>query len=201
VRGLNFGAPGATLRCVGCHAGHSVLPAGDEIDAAAVRVFDAAGAAEVTASSTALRNRRPALPRSTCAPGARSLRWRGSRATPTPDGCGSVEGPAPARAGCDYTDPALDRRAGTNLVIRRSELRAFRGGVEIARHVFPAPTGRAPITLDCGGERVDAIEVRIVECEGRVEGQRVVGLAEVETLARLAEPIAAHGMPGLPGVH
>src|SRR5207244_4328349 len=53
VAGFNFGSPGATVTCVGCHLGHSTLPAGDPGDPDAARWTNAAPSARVSATSVA----------------------------------------------------------------------------------------------------------------------------------------------------
>jgi hypothetical protein len=50
VAGMNFGRPGTTARCVGCHSGHSMIPVPAEADAASWS--NLAPGAHVTVSST-----------------------------------------------------------------------------------------------------------------------------------------------------
>jgi hypothetical protein len=184
VPGFNFGRMGTGTKCVGCHAGHSALPVAESYFAA--KWTNVAPSARVTASSVAAGTA-----------GARAVADR--RAAGPAGEVGWVAGGAEGEWVRLAWDSVIEVREvvlyalahrrvdGTSLRVRDAELVMSLGGREAGRVPVPGawPPGGRRVTFD--PLRVDAIELRPLRATGRVLGRPAVGVAEIETLARLAE--------------
>jgi len=181
VAGFNFGAPGGTTRCVGCHLGHSVLPLGRPEGR---RWFDASPGARVTATSAA--------PGTAGAHAAVDRRTRG-RTREVAWIAGGNQGerlglgwalPLEIREAVLYA-PRPDSREGSSLEVLSCEVVLFDGSREVAR-CRAGPLSPRGTRVRIAAPRADSLEVRILGAKGAFEGHRAAGLAEVETIARLA---------------
>jgi hypothetical protein len=182
VAGMNFGVDGQTARCVGCHAGHSMIPvpATDEeakwtnlAPGATVRVSSTRSEAE----NSGLIDRRvlnDGIRRYwTSAPGQTQNQWV-ELVFPTPVTVRNVR----------LYNPRQE--ANSSLVVQQATVRLFSdsvGTVEVAN--------RATGQLTVAGTDVpfDNVLVRMVRVElnsvsGTFFGDRVAGLAEIEVIAR-----------------
>ena len=77
--------------------------------------------------------------------------------------------------------------SGTDLRVRECDLALSLGGQTVARQTIRSELSPQGTKLACGGVRVDAVELRPVRFTGRVLGRQSVGIAEIATVARLAE--------------
>jgi hypothetical protein len=164
VAGANFGVPGGTSRCVGCHLGHSTLAA-DASDES-VRWFDAAPSAEVTASSVASGGAGPRA--------AVDRRARGA-----PNQVAWIAG--------EKRDQWLDLAWPSPLMVREvvlhgegatavaGDLILFRGPVEVARRKWRGSLAR----LSLAAVACDRIRIEFAASE------RAPAIAEIEAIARL----------------
>lgn len=182
VAGMNFGVDGQTSRCVGCHAGHSMIPvpATDEeakwtnlAPGATVRVSSTRSEAE----NSGLIDRRvlnDSIRRYwTSSPGQTQNQWV-ELVFPTPVTVRNVR----------LYNPRQE--ASSSLVVQQATVRLFcdsAGTVEMANRT----TGQ----LSVAGTDVpfDNVLVRMVRVEldsvsGTFFGDRVAGLAEIEVIAR-----------------
>ncbi|MFN7980966.1 MAG: hypothetical protein U0Q11_03835 [Vicinamibacterales bacterium] len=181
VAGLNFGRPGAVVRCVGCHIGHSMMPVPEQ-DADAAWTNLAPGAT-VTASSSrnanviAGINDRRALKAEpsqvwSSEPGAsRSSQW--VRLTfPVPVTVRTVRLYAPVRS------------AQSDLVIRESRVILLddRGGQVASGYSGEVKAAGTDLTFDNVTARSVRIEFR--QLTGSFMNGSVAALAEVEVIAR-----------------
>ena len=176
VAGLNYAPPGTTARCVGCHLGHSVLPAGGLADPGAAAWFNAAPSAAVSASSV--------LPGTAGAIAAVDRRARGA-----PEQVAWIaNGGAGETLRLAWAVPLEIREVVLYPLSRGGPgagsctVRLWRDGAEVARarRGALAPDGER-FAFD--GRTADAIEIQIESVRGRTLGQRVAALAEVETVA------------------
>ncbi len=183
VAGYNFTPPGGTATCVGCHAGHSARPVpADPTEAAWTNL---APGARVTASSEQRGD--PGAPaavdrRTVGEPsqvdwiaGGESGEWL------------RLEFPAPVevREAVLYGMRGRSKEGGP-IVVKRSELVLFSGGAEVRRVSVDHALSPDGTRVDLGGARLDAIEFRPLEVEGKFRGHPYPALAEIETIARLA---------------
>lgn len=184
VPGLNAARFGSGTKCVGCHAGHSVIPVPQS--AYLGKRFNAAPSARATASSSAPGTAGPrgAVDRRTIGlPGAvawvshgasgESLRLQWSSA---------IE----VDSLILYALPAHPP-SGTDLRVRECRLDLYLNGRAVGQQVVRSELSSRGTWVSCGGVRADAVEFRSVRSTGRVLGRERVAIAEIATVARMAE--------------
>ena len=183
VPGFNFARPGAGTKCVGCHTGHSTLfvqptrGEGEYTNVSTSATATASGSWPGTRGPAAAIDRRtqgdPAqvawIADSQDAPWLR-LSWNLA-----------IE----ARSVVVYPLSSLLTSTATGTV-RRAELVLLDGGREVRRltldHKWRSEGTRVAFPLT----RMDALELRLVSAEGRYLRRPAAGVAEIETIARLA---------------
>lgn len=184
VPGFNSGRFGHGTKCVGCHIGHSAIPVA--FSAHEGKRFNASPSASVSASSVAegTAGVRAAVDRRAKGP-AGEVAW-------------VSKGPNGEYLRLAWKRPiAVDSlvlyaispqsNEGTNLRIHELEVIFFQSDREVRREDLKREVEPTGTRLACQGVRVDAIEVRPIRVTGRVHHRAAVGLAEIETLARLTE--------------
>ena len=192
VAGYNFGRPGAVVRCVGCHTGHSTLAAGASIGDEALRWFDAAPGAEATSPSVAAgtAGARAAIDRKTRGR-AESVAWISDR-----DHAAvlTLRWRAPLRVRrvtLHAVDAAgLDGAARTAVAIGAARLTFSLDGRE-GRVIERARGSTSSTVIETGDVVADALEIRLEPRAGSAAHGWGPGLAEVECLAALSPPPAA----------
>jgi hypothetical protein len=182
VAGLNYAPPGSTARCVGCHLGHSVLPAGGEDDPGAAAWFNASPSAQVTASSV--------LPGTAGPTAAIDRRTRGAPAEVAWIANGAtgetlrLTWPHPL----EIREVVLHPTRTANGKAQQGggcTLRLSRNGDEVAEvHRDHLASEGERIAFD--SPMADALEIRFDSVRGTTLGRHVAALAEVETIARAA---------------
>ncbi len=182
VPGMNATRFGAGTQCVGCHRGHSVLPVPDNY-ATALR-FNASPSARVTASSVAAGTA-----------GERAAVDRRARGNPA-----RVGWIADSNAGqwirlewqtaieVDTLILYALRRSWpeSDLNVREVEVALYRGGQAVATETVRQELKPLGTRIPMRGTRVDALEVRPLRSTGNMLGHPRVGIAEIETRARIA---------------
>jgi hypothetical protein len=189
LAGMNFGRHGGWAQCVGCHAGHSVIEIPSSFSAA--EWFNVSTSARVTASSTWQDHSLPLLPAT-----PRSIIDRRAR-------CDSLQ-VAWVAAGRDGEHVSLEwdvaievsrlvlygvfpsRRTRTDLRVQDCRVALLRRQqtVYTVSHTGPVLPDGTPV--DVPPTVIDGLRIEILDAQGVVAGQPRVGLAEVETIARLA---------------
>jgi hypothetical protein len=182
VAGLNFGRPGVTQQCVGCHIGHSMIPVpANPADAKWTNL--APGAAVAVSSSRDPLQNRGVIDRRvlagriteywTSAAGQTQNQW--VRLTfPVPISVRNVRLYAPRQEG------------DVNLAVHATTVRLFSnaaGTIEVAN----ATTGEIAVAgTDVPFNNVTArvVMVQINSASGTFNGLQVVGLAEIEVIGR-----------------
>lgn len=189
LSGMNFGRQSGWAQCVGCHAGHSVLEIPNSF--AAAEWFNASTSARVQATSTW----QPA--------GEASPAFDAQRVVDRKARIGGLEsawvaaGPSGESVLLEWPMPievrsfvlygiAPDAAADTDVRVENCRITLLRAGqvvgvLERTGRVEPAGT-----RVEIDPAIVDAARVEIVAVRGRVAGTRRAGLAEVETIARIA---------------
>ncbi|MCS6880721.1 MAG: hypothetical protein RMK84_11415 [Oscillochloridaceae bacterium] len=188
VAGMNFGRPGEHVRCVGCHAGHSMMPVpATEEEAAWTNL---APGATVTVSSTrdpnyngGVNDRRvlkgPIFAYWTSAPGQTTGQWV-QLTFPVPVTVRNVRLYNPRRG--DEANSSLQVEGAT--VVLYADARATQ---EVARSSVGRITTQGtdvPFTE----VRARAVRVLIDSMSGTFYGMRVASLAEIEVIARAEAP-------------
>lgn len=180
VSGLNSGRFGAGTHCVGCHAGHSAIAVPRSYTAG--KRFNVSPSALVTASSEANGSgARAAVDRRTRGP-ASDVAWI-ARSHDSEWIRLAWKWPIEVDTLVVY---AVRAGPTTDLRVPECELILLYRGAEVRRALMRDVLASGT-RVGIGGVRVDAIEVRPRRSEGRVEGRPAVGLAEIETIARLTE--------------
>lgn len=182
VPGYNFARFGTGTKCVGCHTGHSALEG--PVNYAQAAPFNAAPGAEVTASSLA--------PGCASARGAVDRRTLGrpSEVAWVAASAGDEKIRLSWRTLIDLQAVVLyavktSPKEGTDLRTLESELVLFRDGLELRRVTINAELQPGGTRVEFEPLRIDALEYRPRRTTGRVEGQNVAGLGEIEVVATL----------------
>jgi hypothetical protein len=184
VPGYNFARFGSGTKCVGCHSGHSALPVPES--AGLAKWVNASPSAEVRASSSA--------PGTAGAAAIADRRVKGSPDKVAWVGLSQVDEiirlkwrwPIEVKSVVVYAI-SPDPNQGTDVQVQECQLVFLRGGREVGRSLLQGPLSPKGTRAECNGIRVDEIEIRPKRVSGRVLNRPAVALAEVETIARLAE--------------
>ncbi len=184
VPGLNAARFGSGTKCVGCHAGHSVIPVPQS--AFLGKRFNAGPSARATASSSAEGTVGPR--------GAVDRRTKG-----LPGAVAWVsEGLSGESLRLEWSSPievdslilyALPAHppSGTDLRVRECRLDLFLNGRAVGQQLVRSEISTRGTWVSCGGVRADAVEFRSVRSTGKVLGRERVAIAEIATVARMAE--------------
>ncbi len=182
VAGMNFSRMGSGTKCVGCHTGHSVIPAAPNNWLA--KWFNTAPSAEVWASSVGAGQARNLVDRRTRGP-APEVAWvaQGKQAERVRLAWNRI---IEVRALVIYALRS-DLSAGTQLRVDGTDLVFRRAGqtvkqLSVRRRLRPNGT-----RIEFEPVRVDAIEIMPTRVTGIALHRPVVALAEIETVARLLE--------------
>lgn len=182
VTGMNFARPGETARCVGCHAGHTMLPVpANDADA---KWTNLATGAQVTVSSARDQSRVGGLIDRrvmkgeiwrywSSAPGQTTNQWV-QLTFPVPISVRTVRLYNPRQEG------------DTDLVVQGTRVRLFSDAAATVQ-VAEKTTGQVATSgtdVAFNDVRVRAIRVEITGATGRVFGAQAVSLAEIEVIAR-----------------
>jgi hypothetical protein len=186
VAGMNYERIGGGTKCVGCHAGHSVLTV--PINGSLAEWFNAATSATVTATSFSINGEgQPYSPQRLVDRQARtggdSVIWVAN------EGAGSAATltwgiPIEIREAVLYGIPP-EKSSGTNIRVQDSEILLYYKSKEVGRigstgEVLPAGTH-----IPLPETPVDALTVVVTKFFGTVRHRSVAGLAEIETIARI----------------
>ncbi len=188
VAGMNYGRPGENARCIGCHAGHSMIPLPDN-DADAQWSNLAPGATVVVSSSrdprynTGVNDRRVMKGEIwrywTSAPGQQANQWV-KLIFPVPVTVRAVR----------LYNPRQGDEANSTLQVQSTTVRLFsdaNGTNEVAVQ-NTGPLSVAGTTVSFPDVRARVVMVNITGMTGTFYGSRVASIAEIEVIARGAQP-------------
>ena len=186
VTGMNYERIGGGTKCVGCHAGHSMLTV--PVNGTLAEWFNAAPSARVTSSSFYVNeNGRVFLPQHIVDRQARvggdSVIWVAN------EGEGSYvlltwDIPIEIREVILY-GISPDPVASTNINVQNSEIVLYYNSKEVG---MIKSTGRIRpdgTHVALPRTRIDSLKIVVTKFFGTIYHRRVVGLAEVETIARI----------------
>ncbi len=184
VTGMNFGRPETTARCVGCHAGHSLIPVPATNEAA--QWTNLAPGAQITVSSSRDSNyNRGLIDRRvlkgeiwrywTSAPGQNANQWV-QLTFPVPVTVRTVR----------LYNPRQGDEANSSLAVKAATVRLYSdaaGTVEVGSQTTGAlSVGGTDVAFNDVRARV--IKVELNSMSGTFYGAQAAGLAEVEVIAR-----------------
>jgi hypothetical protein len=183
VAGMNYGPPGSISRCLGCHAGHSMIPVPTNAEAA--RWSNLAPGASITVSSTRDANQNRGLTDRrvmkgdtfrywSSAPGQASNQWV------------QLTFPVLVRVrSVRLYNPRPDPESGTDLAVLSTRVTLLRDA-EGASIVAASASGPLAVTgTDVAFPDVIArvVRINIDQVRGAFEGAAAAGLAEIEVIA------------------
>jgi hypothetical protein len=167
---------------VGCHTGHSVIePA---INYWRAKWFNAAPSAQVWTSSAAVGTARNLVDRRTQGP-VEQVAWGAAEAD---SGQIRLTWQVPIEVkGLVLYAVGTDTQSGTNVRVRETQLVFRKGGREMKRLTVRRLLSPHGTRVECDPVQVDTIEITPLRVSGLVNRRRRVGLAEIETIARVLE--------------
>ena len=186
VTGFNFERQGSGTKCVGCHAGHTLLEV--PVNGLAAEWFNAATSAAVTATSAwpepaGSRPRAERVVDRQARTGGDTVYWAATD--------GGAQGVRLAWSiPLEFRELVLyavsrDASQGTTSDILDCEYVLTRGGREVARVASTGPVAPSGTRVRVEPVVADALEVTVRRFTGTIRGREVAGLAEVETIARI----------------
>ena len=186
VTGMNYERIGGGTKCVGCHAGHSVLTV--PLNGSLAEWFNAATSAKVTGSSFYVDTEgRTFIPRRVvdrqAMTGGDSVIWVSN------EGEGSYvllawDTPIEVREIVLY-GIAPHSASGTNIHVQNSEIFLYYGGNEVGKAISTGRVTPQGTHVPIPRILVDAAKIVVTKFFGTIYHRRVAGLAEVETIARI----------------
>jgi hypothetical protein len=184
VAGMNYGRPGEVARCVGCHAGHSMLPApGNDADAAWSNL--APGASVSVSSSRDPEYNSGVIDRQvmkgeiwkywTSATGQQSNQWV-KLTFPVPVSVRKVR----------LYNPRPGDEANSTLQVQSTTVHLYSdaGGTVEVGNKTSGPLSVSGTDVDFADVKVRVVKVDITGMTGTFYGANVASIAEIEVLAR-----------------
>lgn len=196
VTGMNYAPPGATARCIGCHAGHTMIPI--PANRADARWSNLAPGAAIAVSSTRDPNQNRAITDRRVRKSESYRHWtstRGQAAGQWIDLAFPV--PVQVRTIRLYNIPP-DPVGNTDLVVTSTRVTLFRdlGASIVAATALSGPVSVSGTEVAFSDVAARVVRVNLDTVTGVFEGARVAGLAEVEVIAAgLNDAVAAPGVP------
>jgi hypothetical protein len=184
VAGMNYSKPGSVARCIGCHAGHSMIPVPADVRAAAWS--NLAPGAAITVSSTRDAARNEGLTDLLVREGERSRYWT-SR---TSEARGQwVQLTFPVRVAVRTVrlyNPVTGGEPNSSVVVRDATVRLFsdpEGRAQVGQQLTGplSPDGTDVAFPDLA---VRTVRVEITQVAGTFYGAEVASLAEVEVIGK-----------------
>lgn len=186
VSGMNYERMGSGTKCVGCHAGHSMLTV--PVNGSVAEWFNAAPSARVTASSNFVdKNGRSFIPQRLidrqAQTGGDSVLWIANEA----------EGAAVALR---WTIPldvrevvlyGVKRDPGQNITLRvqNSKILLYYNSTEVGQVKSTGAISHSGTRIPLPGATIDSLTVLVTELSGVIFNSRLAALAEIEMSARI----------------
>lgn len=199
VAGMNFGRTGTRARCVGCHAGHTMIPVPASAEDA--RWTNLAPGARILQSSLD-----PALPDTDglvdrrVRTGRPEWFWR-SHPSQSPNGQWvALAFPQPIRVrAVRLYNPPPSSSVTTRVQATRVRLFADEAGQQQVAAVTTGPISEAGTDVPFGDIVARSVLVDFLDVTGTTRSMRVASLAEVEVIARGEESGPVCTVPGAAG--
>jgi WD40-like Beta Propeller Repeat len=185
VAGMNFGRPGAVVRCVGCHAGHTMIPV--PINDADAQWSNLAPGAQITVSSSRDAQYNSGLIDRQVMKGEI---WRYWTSSPSQSASGqwvqlTFPVPVTVRTVRLY-NPRPGDEANSSLLIGSATVRLYSDAAGTQQIASQSAGPLSVIGTDVAFHDVKArvVRVELSSISGTFYGAHVAGLAEVEVIAR-----------------
>lgn len=184
VAGMNFGKPGAVARCVGCHAGHTLIPVPSDPEEA--KWSNLAPGASVSVSSTRDANQNLGLTDRRVRKGERWRYWT-SAPESTRGQWVQLTFPVPvAVREIRLYNPVAGGEANSSVVVTGTTIRLY-SDVTALTESARATTGELSedgTSVRFGDVLTRAVKIEISGVTGTFYGAHVASLAEVEVIAK-----------------
>lgn len=185
VAGLNFGRPGEVVRCVGCHAGHSMIPVpANDVDA---KFSNLAPGGQVYVSSTRDPATNSGLIDRKVMLGPIWQYWTSAPGQPVNGQWAQVTFPVPVTVRkVRLYNPRFGDEANSSLQVQSATVVLY-GGANGMTEVGRQNVGALSVSgTDVAFPDVRALSVRVYinSITGTFYGMSVAGLAEIEVIAR-----------------
>lgn len=191
VTGMSYGPPGAVARCVGCHAGHTLIPVPADDEAA--RWSNVAPGASLTVSSSRDAAWVRGLVDRRAKTGEIWKYWNSAPGQSQDHQWVALEMPVPVTVRTvRLWNPRPGDEAGSTIAVNAATVRLFSDTAGAHEVASAAATSLSPDGTDVAFADVVARRVRVDldDVSGTFYGLSIASLAEVEVIAR-GEAIAA----------
>ncbi len=186
VAGMNYGRPATTMRCVGCHAGHTMIPvpASDE----AAQWTNLAPGATVSVSSTANPDIPNGLNDRLVLKGSIGRYWHSAADQPANGQWAQLTFPAPISVRTvRLYNPRFGDEANSSLQIHQVTLHLYSdaaGTVEVASQTLTQDLAVSGTDIAFDDVKARAVKVVIDDITGLFNELPLASLAEIEVIAR-----------------
>jgi hypothetical protein len=184
VAGMNYGRPGEIARCMGCHAGHSLLPVPN--NGADPLFTNLAPGASVTVSSSRDPNSNRGLIDRRVLKGEIWRYWVSASGQPN-DQWVRLTFPVPVTVRTvRLYNPRLGDEANSSLQVKGANVRLF-SDIGATQQVASQSAGALAVTgtdVAFGDVTARVVQVDITGMSGTFYGANVAGIAEIEVIAR-----------------
>lgn len=186
VTGMNFGRVGTVARCVGCHAGHTMIPLPANHEAA--KWSNLAPGAAVTVSSSQDPNQNRGLVDRRVMNGEIWRYWHSHPSQPANGQWVRLSFPAPISVReVKLYNPRFGDEAGSTLQVHSATVRLYSdvaGTQEVASQTVTTNLAVSGTPVSFADVRARAVRVEIHDITGTYYGMAVASLAEVEVIAK-----------------
>jgi len=186
VAGMNYGRPGTTVRCVGCHAGHTMIPvpASDE----AAQWTNLAPSAIISVSSTTNPDVPQGLKDRLVLKGSIGRYWHSAADQPANGQWAQLTFPTPIRVRTvRLYNPRFGDGANSSLQIHQVTVHLYRdvaGTVEVASQTLTQDLAVSGTDIAFNDVQARVVKVVIDDITGRFNELPLASLAEIEVIAR-----------------
>jgi hypothetical protein len=189
VAGMNFAQPGETVRCVGCHTGHTLIPV--PTNPADALWTNLATGAEVTASSAADMNKLEGLVDRRALTGSNRDYWSSTPGQAANGQWVQLTFPVPIEVRTvRLYNPRFGGQANSSIQVHQATIRLYSDPAATQEVATQTATNLSVNGTNAHFNDVTVRSVRVYvdNVSGTFIGNQVAGLAEVEVIAKGVEP-------------
>ena len=186
VAGMNYGRPGTTVRCVGCHAGHSMLPVpANDADA---QWTNLAPSAAVLVSSTRDPALNEGLTDRLASKGSIGRYWNSDPNQPANGQWLQLTFPVPISVRTvRLYNPRFGEAERANVQIHRVTVHVYSdaaGTIEVGHATLQQDLAVTGTDITFADIQARVVKVVLDNVTGTLDGKTVAALAEIEVIAR-----------------
>jgi hypothetical protein len=190
VAGMNFAQPGETVRCVGCHTGHTLIPL--PANPADALWTNLATGAVVTASSAADENKLENLVNRRVMNGSNLDYWTSHPDQPANGQWVQLTFPVPIEVRTvRLYNPRSGGQANSSIQVRQATVRLYSDAAatqQVAVQTVNQPLSVNGTNVQFNDVRVRSVRVYLDNVSGTFANHHLASLAEIEVIAKGVEP-------------